>query len=149
MPLAVGSAVGCYNKYVHTNMLSAAGSCFFTCYTNLTMGNTPSQNPSPSTIQSIPRKLVGKIPGVPALRDRSKDSTNSASSSKTALKGAPAPAKDQSNATVASAGSEQGGAPRPETAPATAEKQSEAPAPPPSETVCPQIMLFIEILTGS
>ena len=139
--VAPGTVVGgaSYHKYVHTSLLSAAGFCFLTCYNDLnsTMGNTPSQNPSPNPVQKT-RKIVGKIPGVPAaLRDRSKDSKDSASasSSKPALKGARA--KDQSNATVTSAGSEPGSAPQPETAPATAERQSEAPAPPPSETVCP------------
>ena len=34
MPLVVGSAWGCYNKYVHLILLSAVSSCFLTCYTN-------------------------------------------------------------------------------------------------------------------
>ena len=104
------------------------------------MGNAQSQNPSSSNTIQKTRKMAAKIPGVPGLRDRSKDLSDlsgTATSSKTTLKGGRA--KDQSNATVASAGSEQGSAPRPETAPAAVERQSEAPAAaPPSETVCAQ-----------
>jgi hypothetical protein len=99
------------------------------------MGNTQSQSPSPNPIQKIPRKI--KLPAVPSLRERPKDSGyksgSAASSAGTASKGARA--NDQTGATVASgAGSERGNTPRPETAPNAAEKHSDAPAAP-TETV--------------
>jgi hypothetical protein len=97
------------------------------------MGNAQSQNPSSNPIQKLPRKLAGKLPAVPSL-GRAKDSgyrSGSASSSGTAVKGSRA--NDQTSATVASTGSDQG-SPRPEAAPAAAERHSDAPAPVP-ETV--------------
>ncbi len=104
------------------------------------MGNNQSQGQSPNPIHKIPRKIANKFP-VPSLRDRQKDSgyrSGSASSSGTATKGARA--KDQTSATVASAGSEQGSAPRPESAPDVTERARDAPALPTrsAETVGPQ-----------
>jgi len=92
------------------------------------MGNNQSQS-SPGSIQKLPGKIANKFP-VP-LRSRQKDSgyhSGSASSSGTATtKGAPA--KDQTSATVASAGSEQGVAPRSESAPDAMVRAVDAPAP--------------------
>jgi calcium/calmodulin-dependent protein kinase I len=92
------------------------------------MGNTQSQNQSLNSIQKLPRKIVSKLPGQP--RDRQKDSgyhSGSASSTTTATKGARA--NDLTSSTVASAGSEQGVAPRSESAPDTMGKSLDAPAP--------------------
>ncbi len=86
------------------------------------MGNSQSQNSSPRPISKLPRKIAAKLPAVPQL-GRAKDSgyrSGSASSSGTAVK---------ANATVASTGSSQASASRPETAPAAAGKHSDAPAP--------------------
>ncbi|KAI0299340.1 kinase-like domain-containing protein [Multifurca ochricompacta] len=94
------------------------------------MGNNQSQSQSPSPIQKIPRKIAGKFP-VSSLRDRPKDSgyrSGSASSSGTAAKGVRS--NDQASTTVASTGSEQGGAPGPESAPNNVERPHDAPAPP-------------------
>ncbi|KAN0125275.1 Pkinase domain containing protein [Lactarius tabidus] len=93
------------------------------------MGNTQSQSQPLSTIQGLPRKLVNKLPGK-SPRDRQKDSgyhSGSASSSATVTKGARA--NDQTSGTVASTGSEQGVAPRSESAPDTMGKSLDAPAP--------------------
>jgi len=81
------------------------------------MGNNQSQNQPLNSIQKLPRKLKNKLPGQ-SPRDSQKDSgyhSGSVSSSTTVTKGARA--NDQTNATVASAGSEQGVAPRSESAP--------------------------------
>lgn len=104
------------------------------------MGNNQSQNQPLNAIQKFPRKLANKLPGQ-SPRDRQKDSgyhSGSASSSATVTKGARA--NDQTSATVASAGSEQGVAPRSESAPDNVQKALDTPAPVTrsAETVGPQ-----------
>jgi len=94
------------------------------------MGNNQSQSQSPNLIQQIPGKIKSKFPAS-SLRGRQKDSgygSGSASSSVTATKGARA--SDQTSTTVASAGSEQGIAPRTESAPDAKERARDAPATP-------------------
>jgi len=112
------------------------------------MGNTQSQNQSSNPIHKLPRKIGAKLPAVPSLRERAKDSgyqSASASSSATAVKGGRANDQNQTSATAASAGSGSS-TPRPETAPAVAERPSNPPAQP-TETVRPNDGMFIGAVT--
>ncbi len=127
------------HKYVHTSLSATSLSTSqpaTSTFTTLVMGNTQSQSPLPNPIQKIPRKI--KLPAVPSLRERPKDSGyksgSAASSAGTASKGPRANDQTGAGATVASAGSERGNPPRPEMAPNAAEKHSDAPAAP-TETV--------------